>query len=359
MALVGVMAFASLAIAGLLGWAVFGGGGFVQESVIGTEEQRANVEETARVVSQGLRTGTAATVNSRIYDLQDANSAQVATNLTIEEWNGGGVGVGDVRLIEDGTLSSISADTASATSIGKTLYMVAGVGTHTDQTNAGTAYYGIPKTLLVDEETENVRLDSNRATSTISAKCVDDGQTLGNASGTYGAVSVAGTNPKGCRVTVGAGQIVSLDYISVEVNVTDRAFNFKALGVNMSTVSDIEDVRMSGNGGFEGFDSVPSSTWTKASGVPSYFTQNAHNVKHYFELSEAVLVNEWDVVKTPPFVLDADADNPSEEAQVYFIDEQYYRQAGGQQRIAKGVQTDTETPRNIGAPTLMMELHIN
>lgn len=304
-----------------------------QQSIAGTDV--VQVQETAQATAAGLKVGDAATLKTRAYDRESAANSQVAATLYVEEWNGQGGGVGDFQLIEDATAMSASAATSTATS----------VGAHLKVCSFDSTYYGNCDEVLVDKETKPISIDSFAH--------VGSGSTAVKLT-LYDSGSALTVN----NLTLGSGQTDALDYLRLEVNQSNKAFNFKMLAFDLGATNNITNIEAAGNLAFEGLSGA-SGSLTESSVVPRRLRSA---LDYVFIVDSAIMLHEWEVLKTSSLSFQAESgQNPYEDLTIYVIDESRFKSVQGAtaNRILVGVETDADSAADVGASDQTLTLSLN
>jgi len=291
-----------------------------QQSVVGADP--GEVTEAAEATAAGLKVGDAATTKFRAYDNEDASLSQVAATLYVEEHSGE-----DYALIEDATAMSASAATSVSTTVGSELKACA----------FDSTYYGECAVFTVSKETMPKNLEVYAIASSVLVECYDDGSKLTD-----------------CNLTLAAGQTDALDYVRIELNESDAAFNFKGIGIDTTASGNITNIDATG--------SITPSGSLSVSTVPTRLNRGAYDVDFYWTVADAVMLHEWDVITTSSVSFEADSGNdPSETATMYIVDESMFKSVvkSTQNRILSGVETDASSPADVGItdPTLTINLN--
>ncbi len=268
---------------------------FPQLTGIGAELQ----EQRAQVITQASKLGDAATLKLIARDSESNNNDQVASYVYAFDSEDG-------VLIADNTSLSATARTSVSTSIGKELDVIAFDGSYN---------YEAPKVVTINKEIENVDLVTHAIiTTSLKVTAFDDGSSLAG----------------GLNLTLAASQTDAADKLKLEVNASDVSFNFKAIAVNVTTATNIDDVNING---------------LTECAVPRRLNTV---VDWMFCLDEAELMSEFDTYETSSVTFEAKGNDPSETGTFIFLDEAYFRSADGKS-IKKDMETDFDTEVDVGA----------
>lgn len=319
--------------------------GFTQQSAVSDEATQKQVE----VATSALKKDVAATVRFRAYDQESAANSQVATSVSVEEWSDGAYGKGDLNLIADGSSLSATDSTSVPTTTGRWLKACA--------FNTST-YYGECKTFEVEKETDNRELKVYAVTPSMELSCYDDGLIKGTAGENGNAVgAISGS----CNVTIGASQTLSLDYLKINLNRSDSAFNFKAVGINVTSGTNFNSVKMDGSGIVESGSSATTSGVATFSAYNTKIQRFKNDVEYVFAVPAPIMMHEFDVLKTPPIQFEASSTNPLENGTFVIIDESFYKSVTGATRnqIASGMEDDQATNADVGTRDFRLPLIVS
>jgi len=299
-----------------------------QQSAVASEP--GEVKATAEAVGSGLKQGDAATLKLTAYDQESNTQAQVAANYSVEEWSGDKVGEGTLNLLSDSAALSATASTSVATTIGANLRACI--------VNDAT-YYGECKDIKVTKSTQPETLNANTITDSIKIQCYDNGVVLST-----------------CNLTLAADQSDSLDYIRIEQNKSNSAFNFKMLVFNVTSGSNVNNIEASGAISLEGL--VGSGTLQSTNTVPTRLRTTADFL---FEVAEPIMLHEFDVLKTPPVTMEASGSDPNEFINFLIVDSANFKsvKSATQKRILSGVETDASSAVDVGASDFRTNMHIS
>jgi len=245
--------------------------------------------------------GDAATVKFRAYDQQANNKGQVAATLYVRQAEDG-------ALLNDGTAMSASDSTNSGTTIGKTLEAVA----------FSSTYYGELASIPVVEETQQESLNVHTVeTTSPHITLFDDGSSMTLDAGVY-------------NLTIGADQTNTIDKIHVEVNTSNNAYNLKAIAFNVTGATD-------------NLDNIVVGGLSEGT-LPTRLKDH----DYYWELPDAVLLEEFDTFETGTVQFEASGTNPNQDVNICLVDEGYYRSIASGKELLTGVEDDQSTPSDVG-----------
>ena len=308
-----------------------------QQSVVAT--QPPNVQVVATQTAEALVAGDPATVNVNVKDKSSYSASQVAVAFLYEEMDKDGK-----YLSQKNTTSSASADTAVSTARGNKYKSVA----------ASSTFYGDLVEGTVSAGTLALELPAYQIASNLEMICY------------YRSASQSANNIEGCNITMGANDLDNFDYLDIRQNNSQRVFNLKMIGVNVSSASsNIDDVDMAG-----GIQTIKGSSvlskLSESNGAmlseTNYVPKRLKSRLDYtFVFDKPIMMFEGDRVRTSAIKFDAGASNPSEDGTFYIIDENYFlgSTSPNQGKILSGVETDENNPSNVGASDLEREWHIN
>lgn len=288
------------------------------------------VQQTAAILNEG----NAATLKHRAIDLESATQAQVAARLFVEQQYDG-----SYALAEDNTSMSASTTTSTASFIGANIKACA-----YDATN----YYGDCMEYKVDKETMLKTLGVHAITSSTELKmeCSVDGtiQSVGS-----------------CNATLAANEEKSMDYMKLTINASNNALNLKTIAFDVPTDSNLTDIDIAGVVSPASGIDFSGVSFVESSSIP----ERLRNTLNYrFDLPTALMLHEFDAIKTSQVTLKADStNNPSETVTVYVIDEALFKSVKGStaQHIIPGVEDDTtnaNAARNVGAADYTFGMYI-
>ena len=312
LALFGVGVALILLVFGLVNY-----GGFGQQSVVGP----ASTTQIQQL-SQATTSGDTAVLKVTQKDAESDTNAQAAVPIYVYDTN-------KKVLISDNTSSSASTTTTVATSRGAVLEAVA----------FGSGYYGDKQIVTVGDATWPVELVVHKYTVQQKMTVFDEnGQT------------VAGPNGGDMNMTIsGVTETKTFDHLRIQNNNSNSMWNLRAFAVNLSAGSHIQKVTLAGN-------------YLKAGEGDCQVPQSSRNdIDYLFCLPSAKALHAFDAgYNTGVMAFTADGTNPAELDSFIMLDESYFKsnKAGQIGKILSGMETDSVTPVDAGAPNQVFALNI-
>ena len=160
-----------------------------------------------------------------------------------------------------------------------------------------------------------------------------------------------------CNMTLASSQTDTFDYMKIEVNASNRAFNLKQIGFDQIVGTNLT-ITMTGNA-----DWVQNSKGQSVPGVMSETTSRPKRLKstldQQFVLPNAIMLHGYDSIRTPLIKVETDGDNPLETMTVYFLDESKFKSSVSGNKILSGLEDDATSPADVGASDYTIRMNIN
>ena len=300
------------------------------------------VQASAASAAEALKSGDASTVKFKTQDKASNNNAQVATSISVEEWDGAAYGEGSMDLIADATALSATTTTSVTTEVGKHLKACA--------FNQST-YYGDCETFKVEGEGPTKTLSSYAIKTMVNLELYDNGVLETKDSGADAGKTIIG------NLSLSADQTDALDYMKITQNNSDSLLRLKGFGFNVSEGSNVKDITMTGTLNWD--------TNNKGQASPGSFAESAgpqrlnQVVDWYFELPEFVSLYEFDSVRTPAVQFVGRGTNPDELVTIFLLDEGHFKSVKQNNRILSGVENDESVEEDVGGDDYKAQLSID
>jgi hypothetical protein len=329
MGLVVTVVIAMLAIVGMFGYALFGS---PQQSAISSEQG----QQTLQQVTQASNKGNAATVTTAAFDHAADGTPQVATHLFVESYTDGAFN----GLLNDNTTLSATAKTSVSTAIGDKLKVASFLT---------ASYYGeVVDYTPLKESGNNLDLRAwsiANPINQINVDCYDDGSKL------------AVDWDRGCNITVNADQTNALDSFRIEVNASNVVWRLKGIGFNLTSTSNLDDVRVSGAVTTESGSPSGGSSFAESTSLPKRLRNNLNLL---YVVEPYIQLNEFDAIRTSSVQFEASSTNPSEGVFAVFIDEGLYKstKSATLNKIMSGLEDDASTEVDVGGADVRKRINV-
>ena len=327
---VGNGAVLTILVIGLL--VIIGGGGYFLFGVQESLQQSVTVQETT---SEETSTEGIANLKVNAYDRTNNNQGSLVSTAVYCR----NKGITN-SLITDGTSLSTSARTNIPTTLGETVECISFNGTA-----VLGSYGGFWEEKLIVKDIEELNLNTYRYPYYLQT-------TIYNTDGTKSGNAGIGGN---VNITLGASQTDSLSQLRIKNNHTDTAISLKGVYFDTVVATNISNIVMSGSPTATASNpTIPSGTTLVKGGTIEYSKEESNYV---WELSNTVYLEEFDEISLGSIEITADGDGCTstgiklgDPVYIYVYDEAPFR-SQKMDTVLIGVQTDADTPVDVGAPT--------
>lgn len=257
-------------------------------------------------------------VKFKAKDVLNASQTQVGTSLY--SWR---TSNGEHVSVDSGTSTSATADTTTLMPINAQAGAVC----------FDSTFYGDKESFTVKTDPYNVKLDVYDI-GTATRYFDDSGD---------GITEI--TSDTSANITMGASQTECFSIILEETD-TRSQYRFKGVGFNMSSASNIVDITVK--------QAVKDGVVTsmREGTIPERLRTQ---LDWYYELPNYITLNQNDELEIQQVCFEASGSNPAEDFFMIFLDESWYEsvQPATSGQILSGVETDADTPADVGAGDLV------